>query len=213
MRARLVAAVRSLLGGAIGGLVGGGLNGLSLYLGIPQDIYPFEPSIIAAGCWHGMVLALVVRLFLLQFRAHRVLQAAAGYAGGILGGMLGILVFVTLRDGFDGWLDCLGQWASWRLWGLLFGGPVGLALGLVAILGPARSRLALVSRNVVACEVLTALAALVFWCYAMGGGSGDFWVTGLAHGAIFGTMYALGVVVLGAHECVLSSERLRQLDE
>ena len=206
----------ALPGAAIGGLLAGALNGLSLLLGFPQKIASFEPWIVVAGCWHGLMLAVAVRWIVVLFSHRRAFLPAASYAAGVLGGMIGSFAYVTLEHDLDRCLESLGRWNDWRTWGFHFGGPVGLGLGIAATLGPARSRLARLARNVIACEVLSSLGALVFWCYGVTQGrawSWDYWVTGLTHGAIFGAMYALGVTALGGCDGALPSERVRALAE
>ncbi len=206
---------RSLLGAAIGGGFGGALNGLLLWAGIPRQLLgTVKPGIVAAGLWHGLALAVSVRLTLLVARNHRILLPVAGYLGGVLGGMLGVLVLCLGCGGFELYGSVLTTWeGGWQDWGFVLGGPVGLAFGLVACFGPARSRLALLARNVCLCQTLCAIAASGFWCWSLLGHAwqtnfGEYLPTALVHGSVFGTLYASCAIVMNEREPVLLSERV-----
>lgn len=211
---------RSVLGAALGGALGGAANGLLLYIDTPKHVIrDAEPGLVVVGLWHGLAIAMLVRLTLVATRRHSLLRPLAGYLAGVIGGTLGVLgVYCDLPNGTRIYVEALTSWQwGWLDWGFLFGGPIGAALGVAACLGPARSRLNLLARNVVVCELLCGLAACPFWCYVMERDKFckdrlEYLSTALIHGATFGSMYALGVFLFSERKPPLPCDRVR-LDE
>ena len=103
------------------------------------------------------------------------------------------------------------SFAYWRVWGLLFGGPVvlGVSFGILAYFVNNVSLLKGYTMSIAG----GACGSMTLWCFGIEGREDlRFGITGLTHGAIFGLCCAVGFIGFGSRGKILL-ERKGALDE
>ena len=198
------------------GVIAGTLNGLSLYIGWPQDIVKFKTTIILHGAYHGGVLALTLAIALFSFSSNWIRRYTSRfhvsllwiYVLGTIGGVVASLTFEASNNGKG---IALFNFEYWRVWGLLFGGPVvlGVSFGILSYFVNRVSLLKGYAMTIVG----GACGGMIFWYLGVAKGENlHVCITGLTHGALFGLCCAVGFLGFGSRGKILL-ERKGALDE
>lgn len=181
------------IGALIGGAIAGALNGASLVLGLPRQVFRFPTRTVFEGAFHGGVLAFAIALALTQPRWQKSWPRIA--ALGLLGHAFGATAYLSLEwYSYNKWFDILSAVDRIQYWDWA---PMGMTVALGIALGhrlqardPERAS---TLRTLFLSALGAVLGALPWWLRATWSTSpANGAILALCHGYIFGVCFVLG---------------------